>query len=189
MTRRRVRLLIVGLGCAIAAGGSAIAVAAYTQPEQVDVRAQIASYDPLYGRAGKRVLVANLDGRNEIDPAGKPGAGNPIGRGLASIAIRGKFICVGIVALDSGTPLMAHIHKAPRGTNGPIVVTLATPAPIEQGSFFAASSASCQTAEPGLLDAIRRQPGDYYVNVHTTDFPAGAIRGQIRSAAPARTGR
>jgi CHRD domain len=33
-----------------------------------------------------------------------------------------------------------------------------------------------------LLRDIRRNPGDYYVNVHNGDFPGGAVRGQLESA-------
>jgi uncharacterized protein (DUF3820 family) len=35
-------------------------------------------------------------------------------------------------------------------------------------------------AEGKLLRKIADKPGDYYVNVHTADFPAGAIRGQLQ---------
>jgi hypothetical protein len=32
---------------------------------------------------------------------------------------------------------------------------------------------------PDLIKAIRQNPEAYYVNVHNSDFPTGAVRGQL----------
>jgi hypothetical protein len=69
----------------------------------------------------------------------------------------------------SGPATMAHIHIAPRGKPGPIVVTLCTP---------------CTSPATGVAALTTDQVKDLlagkdYVNVHTDKNPAGEIRGQI----------
>ena len=85
----------------------------------------------------------------------------------------------------------AHIHLAPAGSNGGIVVWLYPSAPPSQlipgrsqgtlgeGEISAGSLVGSLTGQPlsALLDVMRS--GGAYVNVHTTQFPPGEIRGQI----------
>jgi hypothetical protein len=54
------------------------------------------------------------------------------------------------------------------------VVTLVHPA-----SGDPAASSGCTEASADLAAAIQRHPRRYYVNVHASDFPGGAIRGQL----------
>jgi len=65
----------------------------------------------------------------------------------------------------------AHIHEAPAGAPGPVVVTLAPPTSGE--------SSGCVSADRELIVEILRDPAAYYVNVHNAEFPAGAVRGQL----------
>jgi hypothetical protein len=88
--------------------------------------------------------------------------------------------------------LQSHIHMAPAGSNGPIVVWLYPPAPPSQlipGRFQGVLEAGVITEAnltgplagmtlDALLDAIRS--GNAYVNVHTLSHPPGEIRGQVR---------
>lgn len=66
----------------------------------------------------------------------------------------------------------AHIHEGAAGVPGPVVVQLAGP----DSSGY---SKGCLPTTPAQAAAIVADPAGYYVNVHTTDFPAGAIRGQL----------
>jgi hypothetical protein len=59
---------------------------------------------------------------------------------------------------------------------GPIVIDL-------KPSFKGTSpriSQKCVTAAAATVSAIRRNPGNFYANVHTSKNPAGAARGQLK---------
>jgi hypothetical protein len=69
----------------------------------------------------------------------------------------------------------AHIHNAPAGRNGPIVVPLTPPAQGNPGN----ASGCIANLDPALLAAIEQNPAAFYVNVHTAALPEGAVRGQL----------
>jgi hypothetical protein len=76
-------------------------------------------------------------------------------------------------------PVAAHIHKAPKGTNGGIVIDLR----IGPNTFKGVSprvARKCVPAQASVVSAIRRNPSGYYANVHTAKNPGGAARGQLR---------
>jgi hypothetical protein len=67
-----------------------------------------------------------------------------------------------------------HIHgPAPAGTTAPVVQPL-TPTGAEVGIV-----AEGTFTNPALVAAALENPELYYVNVHTTVCPEGAIRGQL----------
>lgn len=95
--------------------------------------------------------------------------------GFFSYTISGDQFCYTLTARHLSAPAVAaHIHVAPRETAGPIVI------PLTVGSGTDWTVQTCTTADPGLLQAIAAQPRDYYVNVHTSTFPGGEIRGQLK---------
>lgn len=78
------------------------------------------------------------------------------------------------------TFVAGHIHQAPVGVAGPIVVPLfVAPAPPTSARHIKQSGDA--TPNSGTTGAaLCDNPTGYYVNYHTTAFPAGAIRGQLR---------
>jgi hypothetical protein len=110
-------------------------------------------------------FVVPLSGANEV------GGGDPDGSGVARVDFSSSGeVCFDIRVSGVDDVILAHIHAAPAGVNGPVVVDFMFP---ENGLD------GCVTADPNVLRAIRRNPAGYYVNVHSVEFPGGAVRGQL----------
>jgi hypothetical protein len=121
----------------------------------------------------KKRLTTTLTGAEEVPPADPDGAGNVI---LRLNTRMGQRVCWNFTVSNIGTATAAHIHKAPMGMNGGIVVDL-SPAPgdADDGMWM-----GCRTGVGrALIRDIIRNPTSYYVNVHNMEFPGGAIRGQL----------
>ena len=76
---------------------------------------------------------------------------------------------------DGETFVAGHVHAAPVGVNGPVVV------PLFSGSDSSAQfrNSGEQTIDSALAANICAHPELYYVNYHTTANPGGALRGQL----------
>jgi hypothetical protein len=119
--------------------------------------------------AGKP-LATRMTGAAEV-----PGPGDADGTGEAVITLNHgrQEVCFQLNVRDITLPATgAHIHVGSETVAGPVVVGL-TP-PDESGT-----SSGCVTADQDLIKEIMQNPASYYVNVHNTDFPGGAIRGQL----------
>jgi hypothetical protein len=120
-------------------------------------------------------LAATLKGANEV-----PGPGDPDGRGRAFVGLAGDRACFALEWSGIGAPTAAHIHEGRAGVAGPVVVLFFQPgtnAAALPGTL--SSVAGCVDVDPALASRIAARPRDWYVNIHTADFPAGAIRGQL----------
>jgi len=124
---------------------------------------------------GGHPLNATLLGANEV-----PRLGDPDGSGTARITVNvGKgTLCYELAVTDIQTATAAHIHEAPAGTAGPVIVTLAAPASGSSSGCLTSADDADITNE--FLKELIQSPSDYYVNVHNRMFPGGALRGQLQ---------
>jgi hypothetical protein len=92
---------------------------------------------------------------------------------MARIAINDSAnqICTDLEVRALSDVTGAHIHRGGPGVSGPPLINLEVPNDND--------SDDCDVVADALVDEIRNNPGGFYVNVHTNDFPAGAVRGQI----------
>ena len=105
--------------------------------------------------------------------AERPGPGDPDGTGTASFRInpgQGE-VCYTLRVANIEAATLAHIHRAPATAAGPIVVHLNAPTNGQ--------SSGCAAVSRALAKELIQTPGAFYVNVHNTPFPAGAVRGQL----------
>jgi hypothetical protein len=125
---------------------------------------------PATAAAGGRPFAIDLRGVNEV-----PVSGDPDGSGTAWLTLnygQGE-VCWAISVEGITLPASAaHIHLAPAGTPGGVVVTLSAP----DANGWASG---CTSAAQELIKAIQQSPADYYVNVHNSDYPGGGLRGQL----------
>jgi hypothetical protein len=116
------------------------------------------------------VLEANMLGSNE-----KPSAGDGDGNGFGAFVLRPdqSQLCYTLSASNIILPATAsHIHRGDGTVAGPVIIPFT--APNAQGT-----ASACVNVDPGLLREIIGNPGGFYANIHTTDFPGGAVRAQL----------
>ena len=132
-------------------------------------------------KGDNRAFTAPLSGENEVDSRGNGGVGDPDGAGNAVVKLNDATgeLCFKITARDVSTIVAAHIHEARAGKNGPIVKGLYSANSTDQTTVGTQTLSGCVPVAADLLAEIRDEPADYYFNVHTTQFRAGAIRAQL----------
>ena len=116
---------------------------------------------------GATVFQVSLTGEAEVE------AGDPDGTGRATIRINARRgeLCYQLRVSGIEPATAAHVHEAPPEVAGPVVAPLQAPTN--------GSSKGCVAISKTLAQDIIRDPSDYYVNVHNTPYPGGALRGQL----------
>jgi hypothetical protein len=117
------------------------------------------------------VLSAKLKGKEE-----EPGPGDEDGTGKAQVEVKiAKLkVCYLIEYKNITTANAAHIHRGAKGVAGKIVVELF------EGEQESPAEDCVKAKKERTLKKIVKNPGNYYLNVHNSDFPDGAIRGQLK---------
>ena len=132
----------------------------------------------------QEIFTTTLSGSNEV-PVRSTGAS-----GFSQVIIDGNQVHYAIEVDDIENVTAAHIHTGASGANGPVRVTffpnnlhpqrlsVTEKTILADGTFTSSDVSGISYAD--LLAAIRN--GTAYVNVHTTTFPGGEIRGQLSRA-------
>lgn len=133
---------------------------------------------------------AHLTGAGEV-PAVDTSAQ---GQAIVHVDADGTALDYKLIVANLDGIVQSHIHCGAEGVNGPVVAFLFGPEPegvahngvLAAGTVTAAdvipraASAACPGGVAGFGDLLTKiRSGDAYVNVHTLEFPAGEIRGQL----------
>src|SRR5262249_44282396 len=123
-----------------------------------------------------RFFVARLSGGNEVPVPGGPAVGDPDGTATALVRVQGARVTFGVDWQGITAPTLGHIHQGAAGVNGPVKVALfAAPLPAPAP----ATAGAVTVTDPQIADGIRANPAGFYVNLHSAQFPGGAVRGQL----------
>lgn len=109
-------------------------------------------------------VTAILSGANEVPTNTSPATGR----------VEGTFneetnLLDMTVTYQQMTPTAWHIHNGAEGTNGPVLFNLGN-------TFTSPYNYSTTLTEAQEADL---KAGNYYVNIHSTTYPGGEIRGQL----------
>jgi hypothetical protein len=134
--------------------------------------------DPAGGVCPTQSLTA-LRGGRPISTTLAPVPTNTVGGGTfvaRSNSGQGR-ICWSLTVTGLSDVTAAHIHYL----NGPLATQIAVPLALP--TPFTGSATGCATALRALVKQILVHPENFYVNVHTTTYPGGAISGTLAKGA------
>ncbi len=190
--RRLVAALALGTAGVLAAGAATPAAAANIAiahgPDSVPMPGMDHGSMPMTGtpaaqpatnpaKGPSTFLTAELTGAQEVPVPGGPAVGAPKGKASALVVVKGDRVTFGLTWQGISAPTLGHIHEGKAGVNGAVKVGLfgtAMPATVS------AAAGQVTVTDAALAQNLRTNPAGFYVNLHTAEFPGGAVRGQLK---------
>ena len=165
-------LVALGLGGALGIGIATATARGGNSPQAVAAPAATKDLGQKFGTGE----TGTFSGSVEV-PAGDPDGS---GTALIRLNVAEGLVCFKLVVRGAEPLSAAHIHQAPAGEAGPVVVPLTTPA-ASGSDASVQQSKGCVSAAPSLISTIKANAAQFYVNVHNKAFPAGAVRAQLKA--------
>ncbi len=128
----------------------------------------------LGGGAAASALAGTLNGAREVD-----NPGDPDGEGFATVIFDDGMAYFYFHVSNTIEPSAAHIHRGMATENGSVVIN---PSAVFTDGVAVASV----EVDDDLEREILRAPHHFYFNVHNSEYPAGAVRGQLRATETVR---
>jgi hypothetical protein len=127
---------------------------------------------------------ALMDGNQEVPSPGKK-VGDPDGRAITFVHPHDQAVDYSMAWVNTGPPTLGHLHEGVFGKNGDVKVPLFA-SPVPQGIF--AISGTARNQDAAVVQRLRSYPSGFYANLHTAEFPGGAVRGQLFGQEPSAQG-
>lgn len=190
--KRRKSLVISGVAVAAAAGVAAAVIPAVADSgnqsngsakgkganhaqhggQSVEVQSGLAGGSG----SGGTILAASLNGANEAPVQGGPAVGDKDGAALQFVKVKGDKVSVAVKWRGTDRPTLLHIHQGAKGVNGGVKVDFTKLLEKAKGRTV---TGTVKVEDAALLDQLKSNPGGFYANLHTAEFPGGAVRGQL----------
>ncbi len=128
----------------------------------------------LGGGGADSALAGTLNGDRQVD-----NSGDPDGEGFATVIFDDGVAHFYFNVLNTVEPSAAHIHRGTATENGSVVIN-------PSASFADGVSVASVEVDDDLEREILGAPHHFYFNVHTSEYTAGAVRGQLRATETVR---
>src|SRR5690242_14846036 len=184
---RRKGLVMAGVAVAAAAGVAAAVIPAVAaggshrsdhggMSHSTHGDQTVVAQSGVVGGSGGTILATSLRGANEVPVQGGPAVGDKDGAALEFIKVKGDKVSVAVTWRGTGRPTMLHIHQGAKGTNGGVKIDFTKLLGRIKGHHVVGT---VKVKDAALLDRLKNDPGAFYANLHTAEFPGGAVRGQL----------